>query len=93
MSAVEVEAISPELVLVCPELREEALAALPDVTWASFVQTARIRAAPAPAEAPARTALRGFAADLGVSLLWALTAVALVIAATLALTLAADALR
>ena len=93
MSAIGVEAISPELVLVCPELREEALAALPDVTWASFVQTARIRAAPAPAEAPTQAALRGFAADLGASLVWALAAVALVIVATLALTLAADALR
>jgi hypothetical protein len=37
VAAAVLEPISPELELVCPELRQQALAALPEVEWWSFV--------------------------------------------------------
>ncbi len=47
-----VEPISPELVLVSPaELRDQAIALLPDFAWQTFVAQARARAVPPPAPA------------------------------------------
>ena len=69
MSAAEVEPISPELVLVCPELREEAIGALPDPVWRAFVVDVQTRTATdlddrQPAE-PAECRQRGSPRPLG----------------------------
>ena len=85
------EVVSPELALVCPELREQALRNLPDVPWQTFVATARARTPVAPPPEP--TLLHQ--AALGLVHLLVLAAVTLVGggAITLALTLVADATR
>jgi hypothetical protein len=47
MDAAHVEPISPELVLVSPaELRDQAIALLPDFAWQAFVAQTRARAVP-----------------------------------------------
>jgi hypothetical protein len=48
------EAISPELVLVSPELRLKAIAALPDPDWDAVLSRVRLRAAATAVETPAR---------------------------------------
>lgn len=85
MAAVALEPISPELVLVCPELRERAMAELPDVTWDSFVAQIRVRT-PRPTAEPRdddgflklrelyRFGLGALAAGTGVTLLLTLIA-------------------
>ena len=83
--AAAAEPISPELVLVCPELRDEALARLPDV---GPERLARV------VDPPRRgAALRETAADLAHLLVLGGTAFLASGAVTLALTLAADATR
>jgi hypothetical protein len=89
VAAAALEPISPELVLVCPELRERALAELPDRAWEAWVAQVRIRtpnpAAPAEKDSGFLT-LREFY-RLGVGAFAAGTGV------TLLLTLIADAIR
>ncbi len=84
------EAISPELVLVSPELRLKAIAALPDPDWESVLARVRLRAVSA-SPAPVRPARRmpDLLAPFAVSATF-FTAAVLV---TLTLTLIADALR
>src|SRR5829696_7321278 len=54
------EPISPELVLVDPELAERARASLPEEPWRSFIPTPRPRpVAPPPAVVPAEPAEPG----------------------------------
>jgi hypothetical protein len=84
------EPVSPELVLVAPELRERAIAALPpvelDLRRPLPPRTAAIAPAPAPGQTPFRSVLIG-AASIG--------AVAFVVCTLVVLTLTevADALR
>lgn len=87
------EPISPELVLVSPELREQAIAALPDPSWDSILAQVRARAALAPAPERERVSPRE-----GATLVWhaaavPLLAVAVATAVTLVLTVIADAKR
>jgi hypothetical protein len=93
MSVAEVEPISPELVLVCPELREWAISTLPDFTWRSFVEQARVRTVPEPAEVPLRVLVGEAASHVRVWATYALAAVMATIAAVLAMTLIANATR
>jgi hypothetical protein len=81
VAAAAAEPISPELVLVCPELRERALAALP--------------AAPVAVPAPPRRAsvLRETASDLARLALLGTVAILSTAAVTLVLTVVADATR
>jgi len=90
MAAAAVEAISPELALVCPELRERALAALPDPVWASFLVQARARAVAPPREPPVWRALGGVALRAADQIMVAMLCVILF---TLVLTFVADAIR
>jgi hypothetical protein len=94
MVTADLDAISPELVLVCPELREQALSALPDVTWQSFVERTRatIRPMPAPVQA-AESVTRAAVARFGTWLVYAVITVLLTVGATLAMTVIADATR
>ncbi len=93
MAAVAVEAISPELALVCPELRERALAALPDPVWASFVMQARARAVAPPRKPSVWSALGGVALCLADELKPLVVAMLCGILFTLVLTFVADAIR
>ena len=82
------EPFSPELALVCPELRARALAELPDPEWAAVVAQVRvrtkIRSAPLPrrrlAHLPARdmrmAALQGVFLAVVSLLTWTLTLIA-----------------
>jgi hypothetical protein len=97
MDAVLLEPISPELVLVCPELRQQAIAVLPDFAWQTFIAQARARAVP---QSPERIAgalrvgeVRRAAVEMVKLLPWALTWFVCVTLATLAMTLIADATR
>jgi hypothetical protein len=94
MAVAVVEPISPELVLVCPELRKRAIASLPDAGWRAFVQDVG-RTVPEPVEATRREVVRTTtAAALLSPLLAPLLALPLcVVALTLILTLIADATR
>jgi hypothetical protein len=97
MAAAVLEPISPELVLVCPELREQALALLPDFGWQTFIAQARARAVPqAPEDAVGapwlREILRAGVEMAGV-LPWALAWFVCITLGTLAMTLIADATR
>jgi hypothetical protein len=83
------EPISPELVLVCPELREPALAVLPDFT--SYLAPARIRPIGAPARVPLLRLVGGAFADLAGALTPALTLMLAVVLMTGVLTFIADA--
>jgi hypothetical protein len=83
------EAISPELVLVSPELRLKAIAALPDPDWDAVLTRVRLRAA---TTSPA-SARRGRIPDLLMPLAVAALFFVSVTLGTLALTLIADSLR
>jgi hypothetical protein len=91
MSSLCVDPISPELVLVCPELREQALARLPVLPWEAA-------AARLPVRSRSDEAARPFTAwEIVVSFV-ALARLATVvlmasISVTLVLTLVADAIR
>jgi hypothetical protein len=97
MAAALLEPISPELVLVCPELRQQAIALLPDFTWQTFIAQARARAVP---QAPERivgalrlrAVLRG-AVEMASLLSWALAWFVCITLGTLAMTLIADLTR
>ena len=88
--------ISPELVLVYPEMREQAIALLPDFGWQTFVARARVLAqAPADESAAKRSprevvALTPALLSLGT---WMVIAFAGATLLTLVLTLYADAVR
>ena len=87
-------AISPELVLVCPELREQAIALLPDVGWQSFVARARAQSyahAAAPVAAPRLEPLT--TAALLALARWMVISFVGVTLLTLAMTLVANAVR
>jgi hypothetical protein len=93
MVAANLDAISPELVLVCPELRERALASPPDdMAWRSFVERARttVRPIPAPPE-PAESLTHAVVTRVQTWLVYALATVILTVGATLAMTVIADA--
>ncbi len=97
MAAALLEPISPELVLVCPELRQQAIALLPDFTWQTFVAQARARSVPqAPervvGERPLGNGLRA-AVEMAGLLSWALAWFVCITFGTLAMTLIADATR
>jgi hypothetical protein len=89
VAAAAAEPISPELALVCPELREQALAQLPDVEWQAFVAQVRVRTLRPAVEA------RRDSAFLTVRELYRLGVGAFVAGTgvTLLLTLIADAIR
>jgi hypothetical protein len=94
MAAVAVEPISPELVLVCPKLRERAIATLPDYEWQIFVADARVRMVLRPAQpAGALGRLREGAAFVFEALVVPVVGVAILILATSTLTLVADLTR
>jgi hypothetical protein len=88
--------LSPELVLVHPEMREQAIALLPDFSWQTFVVRAR-----AHADAPRQESLRTLVArevrgsiDEAIMLVpWGLAAFVLVTLVTLAFTVFANATR
>ena len=88
MVAVVLEPISPEIVLVCPELRQRAIAALRDFGSEALVAQARARAVPQAPEtfAEARPMLPLM---LPLGLVWFVC----VTLATLAMTLIANATR
>ena len=93
MAVAVVEPISPELALVCPELRKRAIASLPEVPWRAFVQEV-VRTVPEPVEATRLEVVRAATAGALLSPLLQLLALPLcVVALTLALTLIADATR
>ena len=84
------EAISPELALVCPELRLRAIAALPDPDWDAVLARVRLRASAAAAASPVR---RGRIPDLLMPLAVAAMFFVSVTIGTLVLTLIADSIR
>jgi hypothetical protein len=97
MEATLLEPISPELVLVCPELRRQATAVLPDLAWQMFVTQPRAGAVP---QAPQKIVgallvreVRRAAVEVVMLLSWALVAIACGTVATLVMTLIADATR
>jgi hypothetical protein len=87
------EPLSPELVLVCPELRDRAFQ-LAEPAWETAAREARARASVS-VPPPRRTPLLPRAATAGLLrfALWAIAAVLVVGGATLLLTFVADALR
>jgi len=64
--AVAVEPLSPELALVCGELRAVAIGRLPELPWRAFAP------APTPVTPTAATTARSLAVDLVVYALWQL---------------------
>jgi hypothetical protein len=95
MAVAGVEAISPELVLVCPELRDRALASEPDAGEASVREHTRhpVRTAARPVEAQAESLTRSAVAHLRRWLVYAAGTVIVVVAVTFVLTLIANATR
>jgi len=83
------EAISPELVLVSPELRLKAIAALPDPDWDAVLARVRLRASAAAASAPARRRIPELLVPVVVAAIFFVS----VTLGTLALTLIADSVR
>jgi hypothetical protein len=83
------EAISPELALVCPELRLKAIAALPDPDWDAVLARVRLRAAAIPSVTARRRGIPEVLAPLVVAAI----AFAGVFLLTLTLTLIADSMR
>jgi heme O synthase-like polyprenyltransferase len=84
------EAISPELALVCPELRLKAIAALPEHDWDAVLARVRIR----PLSGGAATRARGqLVPDLLMPLAVAVIFFVSATLGTLVLTLIADSLR
>ena len=90
MAAVLAEPISPELVLVCPELRERALAAMPELPWPAPTVKTREQV---PAEVPTWLLAWEITAYLAGSLVPFVVAMAGSVLVTLALTIVADATR
>jgi hypothetical protein len=84
-------AISPELALVDPGLREEARSSLPDYEWQTLLMRVRF-AAHSPEARPARAGVP-FWSQVGALATWMLIAFVVAGAATLALTLIADGVR
>jgi hypothetical protein len=94
VGATVLDPISPELVLVCPELRERALAALPEVEWQSTVTQVRVQAQATPAEPRIfAVTVRETALDLVHLLGFCVAALVSILVLTLALTLIANATR
>ena|SRR2546430_10474499 len=97
MAAAVLEPISPELVLVCPELRQQAIALLPDFSRQTFIAQARARSAPqAPEGIVGARGLRDvlrIAVQMAGPLPWALAWFVCGTLGTLAMTLIADATR
>jgi hypothetical protein len=83
------EAISPELALVCPELRLKAIAALPEPDWDAVLARVRLRASAASRAAPARSRIPDLLMPLVVALIFFVS----VSLGTLVLTLIADSVR
>jgi hypothetical protein len=83
------EAISPELALVCPELRLKAIAALPDPDWDTVLARVRLRASAAAVAAPVRRRVPELLMPLVVAAIFFVS----VTLGTLALTLIADSVR
>jgi hypothetical protein len=97
MDAARLEPISPELALVCPDLRQQAIATLPDFTWQVFVMQTRARVVPQAPERTARVRARearqaavGMVTFVKPFVVFAFLSVAIV---TLAMTLIANAIR
>lgn len=90
MSAVYAQPLTPELALVCPELRAQSLSSLPDIDPdALFRRTARAPAPVTAAPAPVILAALAYAASGFVgSVIRGLVTVATVAAIALVLTLA-----
>ena len=93
MSAVTVEEISPELVLVCPELREQALALLPKLPWERVASSARDRVPAEPVAIASAVALRDLVAPLLQLGQLAVVVVVATVLLTLGLTVVADLTR
>src|SRR2546427_2720792 len=96
MEAALLEPISPELALVCPELRRQAIAVLPDFTRPMFVVQAGAGAGPESrnvAEARLLREIRGAVVEMIMLLPWAVGTFVGATAVTLAMTLIADATR
>ena len=87
------EPISPELVLVCPELRERAIAALSDLAWQTLLLDVRTRRAPAHVEARSWRATAEAVVGLAATFVPALTLMLCTALVTTALTVIADAIR
>lgn len=83
------EVISPELALVCPELRLKAIAALPDPDWDAVLARVRLRASAAAVAAPVRRRVPELLMPLVVAAIFFVS----VTLGTLALTLIADSVR
>ncbi len=83
------EVISPELALVCPELRLKAIAALPDPDWDAVLARVRLRASAAAVAAPVRRRVPELLMPLVVAAVFFVS----VTLGTLALTLIADSVR
>lgn len=93
MSSFSAEPISPELVLVCPELREQALAEQPQLPWQVVTAAVPMRTPPDSAVGwISEAAADGVAALLQIARL-ATVVVVVCIVLTLILTLVADMLR
>jgi hypothetical protein len=93
MAAASLEPISPELVLVCPELREQATAALPDPVWQAFLGDVQRRSTPEPVETETLSLQRALAAAILAPLAPLLATAAFVVLVTTLLTFVADAVR
>jgi hypothetical protein len=88
--------LSPELVLVYPEARDQAIAQLPDFSWQTFVVRARAHA-DIPREEPLRRLVarevRASVAEAVMLIPWGLAAFVFVTLVTLAFTALANATR
>jgi hypothetical protein len=97
MAAAGPEPISPELVLVCPELRAQAIALLPEFSWQTLVAQARARSArEAPESIVGARGLRDVrrtVVEMAGPLPWALAWFVSGTLGTLTMTLIADATR
>ena len=93
MASAAAEAFSPELVLVCPELRDRALQ-LVEPVWETVAREARTRP-PVQAAPCGKTLERGpsVAASLGRFVVWQAAVVLTVGGGTLIMTLIANVLR
>jgi len=91
MAAV-LEPISPELVLVCPELREQALLRQPD-PWEAFLVGVKTRTTPVPADAAAGSMFRVVLAALVEPVLPLLVFAFFLVVATTVLTFVSDLVR
>lgn len=90
MATVAADVISPELALVCPELRQRALRQLPELPWQSL---GHVRVRPLAAVAAQPTLSRQLAVGVVHLLVLAVVTLLGAGAVTLVLTLVADATR